>query len=121
MRRILYLSFWRGHVGRVIPGDSRRTTHSGAPHLLDASLRCSRWIRQKVLDGRTVSRALARKHAARVSTSTFVPRVVSNAIRSHSRSLIVSNRLLTETRSKNYFSRYGERSYREKRRFSQIR
>lgn len=62
---------------KSVPGGKRRTTHSGAPHLLDSSLRCPRWIRQRVLDGRTVSRALARKHAARVS-STFVPRVVSN-------------------------------------------
>lgn len=74
-RRILYLYFWCGGVFQV----TARTTHSGAPHLLDSSLRCPRWIRQRVLDGRTVSRALARKHAARVSWSTFVPRVVSNA------------------------------------------
>jgi len=59
---------------------ARFATHSGAPHLLDSSLRCPRWIRQKVLDGWTVSRALARKHATRVSSSIFVPRVVSNAL-----------------------------------------
>ena len=74
----------------VVPGAVHHA-FSGAPHLLDSSLRCPRWIRQKVLDGRTVSRALARKHAARISSSTFVPRVASNAL-VRLRSLIVDTR-----------------------------